>query len=79
MMANTPVAVSSSSEKFPTLQYLKPAKLHRVFPTDYKPMPIKKVALRLCARNIVFQAQIVRFDRIVLSEHNCMYVNPVEG
>jgi hypothetical protein len=79
MMANTPVAVTPRSEKFPALQYLRTAELHRVFPTNDKPVPGKKVSRRLCARNIVFDAQIVRFDRIARCGHNCMYVNPVEG
>jgi hypothetical protein len=78
MMANTPVAASSRSEKFPALQYLKPAKLHRVFPYGLKPVPVKKVS-RLRWRETVFGVQILGFDRMARCEHNCMYVNPVEG
>jgi hypothetical protein len=53
MMANTPVAVSSRSEKFPALQYLKPANFTEYSPLTTNPFPAKKFRCAGAQENIV--------------------------
>jgi hypothetical protein len=53
MMANTPVAVSPSSEQFPALQYLKPADFTEYSPLVRNPFPAKKFRCAAAQENIV--------------------------
>jgi hypothetical protein len=53
MMANTPVAVSPSSEQFPALQYLKPADFTEYSQLVRNPFPAKKFRCAAAQENIV--------------------------
>jgi hypothetical protein len=56
-----------------------PSNFPEYSPLTTNPFAAKKFRGAEAQKNIVFGPQIVRFDRIARCEHNCMYVNPVEG
>jgi hypothetical protein len=53
---------------------------HRVFPTGFIPVPVKKVSLKNWEEEKPFVGvRRVGFDSLASCGHNCAYVTPVEG
>src|SRR2546429_9897735 len=77
-MSNPLVAVSGCSTGFPALQHAPSLTPQVILLLGQTRSRRECFALQL-RKNNGFAAEGVRFDRRPISEHNCVYVNPVEG